>query len=359
LPPTPSFNLDLLKRLCELPGVSGREDAIRAVVRDELAPLVDEMRVDVMGNVVGVRRGSGGPRVMIAGHMDEIGFLVKHIDDRGFLRLQPVGGFDPSRLPAQRVLVHGYAGSSFRGSINVSGKPIHLLAPSDVKPVSIDDLFVDIGLDGAHIHEHVEIGDMVTMDRTLEWSGDNIITKTLDDRVGVFIMLEALRAVSGPVASEIVAVATTQEEVGLRGATTVSYAVDPDVAIALDITPAGDFPGAPPEFVAVRLGAGVALKVMDVSAISDTRLNRHLRRIASEHSIEYQLEILGRGGTDAGAMQRTRAGVPVTALSIPVRYAHTANETCSVADIEAAIALTARFLEHAHEADYLTNRPAG
>lgn len=344
------LNVDLLKRLCEAHGVSGREDAVRDLVRAELAPLVDELRVDALGNLIGTRRGNGGPRVLVAGHLDEIGFLVKHVDDDGFLRLHPVGGFDPSRLPAQRVIVHGYAGGQLRGSIGVAGKPIHLQAAGEVKPLTIDDLFVDIGLDGDDARAEVEIGDMVTMDRTLETSGKYLMTKTLDDRVGVFIMLEALKRLDRAVPAEIVAVATTQEEVGTRGAQTVAFAVEPDVAIALDITPAGDFPGAPPEFVAVKLGGGVALKIMDMSAISDYHLNQRLRRIADAEGIPYQLEILGRGGTDAGAMQRSRAGAPVTALSVPVRYAHTANETCAPADIQAAIDLLAAYLQRAHEA---------
>lgn len=345
---TETIDVGLLKRLCEAHGVSGREDDVRELVREELAPLVDEISIDALGNLVGVRRGSGGPRVMIAGHLDEIGFLVKHIDDDGFLRLHPVGGFDPSRLPAQRVIVHGFAGGQHRGSIGVAGKPIHLQVAGEVKPVTIDDLFVDIGLTGEQCRAQVEIGDMVTMDRTLESSGNHLMTKTLDDRVGIFIMLEALKALDGPVPAEIIAVATVQEEVGTRGAMTVAWAYEPDIAIALDITPAGDFPGAPPEFVAVKLGAGVALKIMDVTAISDYRLNQRLRRNADAEGIPYQLEILGRGGTDAGSMQRSRGGVPVTALSVPVRYAHTANETCAAADIQAAIDLLAAFLARAH-----------
>ncbi|RIK47007.1 MAG: endoglucanase [Chloroflexi bacterium] len=343
-----TINLELLKRLCEAHGVAGREDSVRALVHEELEPLVDDISTDALGNLIGVRRGNGGPRVLIAGHLDEIGFLVKHIDADGFLRLQPVGGFDPSRLPAQRVIVHGFAGGRHRGSIGVAGKPIHLQTPGEVKPVTIDDLFVDIGLNGEQAHAQVEVGDMVTFDRTLETSGNYIMTKSLDDRVGVFIMLEALKALAGPVQAEVIAVATTQEEVGTRGAMTVAWSQAPDIAIALDITPAGDFPGAPPEFVAVKLGAGVALKIMDVTAISDYALNQRLRRIADAEGIPYQLEILGRGGTDAGVMQRSRGGVPVTALSVPVRYAHTPNETCSTNDIQAAIDLVARFLERAH-----------
>jgi endoglucanase len=349
---TSELNLDLLKRLCETPGIPGREDAVRALVRAELAGLVDEVRVDALGNVIGVRRGDGGPRVMLAAHMDEIGFLVRHIDERGFIRLQAAGGFDPSRLPAQRVIVHGSAGASLRGAIGVAGKPIHLLAPDEVRPPRVEQLFVDIGLTPEEVRAAVEVGDMVTLDRTLERAGHNLMSKALDDRVGLFVMIEALRRVDSRLPAEVIAVTTTQEEVGLRGATTAAWQVTPDVALALDITPAGDVPEAPDEHVGVRLGAGVAVKVMDMSAIADRRLVRHLREVAQANAIRYQLEILPRGGTDAGAMQRARAGAPAATLSIPVRYAHTVNETCAVADVAAAIALLARYLERAIEGEY-------
>jgi endoglucanase len=343
----PDLNIDLLKRLCETPGIAGREDAVRALVREELAGLVDSLETDALGNLIGVRRGNGGPRVMLAAHMDEIGFIVRHIDERGFIRIQPVGGFDPSRLPAQRVTVHAHDGTTWRGSIGVAGKPIHLQASHEVRPPTIDDLFIDVGLDGETAKSAIEIGDMITLERTLERSGPHIMTKALDDRVGLYIMLETLRALGEASQAEIIAVATTQEEVGVRGATTAAWALQPEIGIALDITPAGDFPGAPEEHVGVRLGAGVAIKVMDPGAISDYALNQQLRRVADIHDIPYQLEILGRGGTDASAIQRSRAGVRATALSIPVRYAHTVNETCAVADIEAGIALLARYLEEA------------
>ncbi|MEX2314080.1 MAG: M42 family metallopeptidase [Thermomicrobiales bacterium] len=341
----PELNIDLLKRLCETPGIAGREDAVRALVRDEMAGLVDELRTDALGNVIGVRRGSGGPRVLLAAHMDEIGFMVKHIDERGFIRFQPVGGFDPSRLPAQRVTVHAFDGATYRGAISVAGKPIHLQAAHEVKPPTIDDLFVDISLDGDAACAAVEVGDMITLDRTLELAGANIMSKALDDRVGLFIILETLRSLGEMTRAEVIAVATTQEEVGVRGAKTAAWALQPEIGIALDITPAGDFPGAPEEFVGVRLGGGVAIKVMDTGAISDHSLNQQLRQVASEHNIPFQLEILGRGGTDASAIQRSRSGVRATALSIPVRYAHTVNELCAVSDVRAAIGLLTLYLK--------------
>jgi endoglucanase len=284
--------------------------------------------------------------------MDEIGFLVKHIDEKGFIRIQPVGGFDPRVLPAQRVIVHGFGGEQLRGALQISAKPIHLLDPGDIKPPKVDELFIDLGLSGDEVKSRVEVGDMVTLDRTVERVGNNVMGKSLDDRICVFQMFEALRRLSGPTQAEIVAVATTQEEVGLRGATTASYHVEAQVVVALDITLAQDIPGSAEQDHVTRLNGGTAIKIMDSSAISNYKLVRHLRDIAAANDIPYQLEILPRGGTDAGAGQRSRGGVPAVTISIPTRYVHTVNEMASVSDVEASIALLASYLEHAHEGRY-------
>lgn len=346
------FNFDLLKRICETPGVAGREDAVRALVREEMAGLVDDISIDALGNVIGVKKGQGGPRVLVMAHMDEIGFLVKHIDDRGFLRVQPVGGFDPRVLPAQRVIVHGFGGEQLRGALQISAKPIHLLDPGDIKPPKVDDLFIDLGLSGDEVKSRVEVGDMVTLDRTVERVGNTVMGKSLDDRICVFQMIEALRRLSGPTQAEIIAVATTQEEVGLRGATTVAYHVEAQIVVALDITLAQDIPGGAEQDHVTRLNHGTAIKIMDSSTISNHKLVRHMRDVAEANNIAYQLEILPRGGTDAGAGQRARAGAPAITISIPTRYVHTVNEMASVADVEASINLLARYLEAAHEGSY-------
>jgi endoglucanase len=344
-------NLDLLKRLCETPGIPGREDLIREVVIAELRPLVDELRVDALGNVVGRKNGSGGPRVMVAAHMDEIGFLVKHVDDNGFLRIHPVGGFDARVLVAQRVIVQTAKGDSLRGVLQPAAKPIHLLDPSEMKPLKLEELFVDLGLAVDKVKEAVEIGDMVTLDRTVEVAGDCVIGKALDDRAGVYIMIEAIRAMRGGTA-EVIAAATTQEEVGLRGARTSAFEVEPAIAVALDVTLAADIPGMPTEQAVSRLGKGAAIKLMDSSHISHPKLVRHVRDLAERHDIPYQLELLPRGGTDAGAMQQSRAGVPAITLSLPTRYVHTVNEMAHRGDLDSCVTLLARFLEDAGSRDY-------
>jgi endoglucanase len=323
---------------------------MRTLVTDELRPLVDDLRIDALGSVVGTKRGDR-PRVMVAAHMDEIGFFVSHIDDHGFLRLQPVGGFDARTLVAQRVLVHGFAGSVLRGALQPGTKPIHILDKDEIKPVKMEELFVDVGLPVEQVRAEVEVGDPVTLERELVEAGDCVMSKTLDDRVGVFVMIEALRAMD-QTSAEIVAVATTQEEVGLRGAETAAYAIEPDVAVALDTTLALDIPGMPSELAVTRRGQGVAIKIMDSSHIANQALVRHLRELADTNNIPYQLEILPRGGTDAGAMQRARSGVAAVTLSIPSRYVHTTNEMADRSDIAGAIRLLARFFAVAGERSY-------
>jgi endoglucanase len=345
------INLDLLKRLSETPGVPGHEDRLREVVISELKPYVDEIRVDIMGNVIGFKRGSGQRRVMLAGHMDEIGFLVRYIDEKGFLRIQPVGGFDPRVLFAQRVLVEARDGQLLRGVLWPAAKPVHVATEEERRQVpKIEDYFIDLGLPAEQVKERVEIGAMVTLDRTVERAGDCIVGKAMDDRVGVFVMLEALKAVRHHEA-DIVAVATVQEEVGLRGAMTAAYEWEPQVGIALDITLALDIPGAGDSEAITRLGKGVAIKLMDSSHISHPKVVQHLRQIAERENIPYQLEILPRGGTDAGAIQRARGGVAAVTISVPTRYVHTVNEMVHPTDLEAAINLLARYLEEAHLTD--------
>jgi tetrahedral aminopeptidase len=350
---TQEFNFELLKTLCELPGIGGREDAVRAFVREQMQGLVDELTVDRMGNVVGVKNGGGGPTVMLSAHMDEIGFFVKHIDDKGFLRLQTVGGFDPRVLPAQRVIVHGYKGEQLRGVMATQSKPIHLLSADEMKAPKIDEIFVDIGLTGDEVKERVEVGDMVVMDRTVERAGNTVIGKAMDDRLSVFVMLETLRNLSSEQPeSTIVAVASVQEEVGLRGALTSAFNIDPDVAVALDVTLAMDIPGGAEQDSVTRLGQGAAIKIMDSSHISNHRLVQHFRQLARDNDIPHQMEILPRGGTDAGAILLARGGLPVITLSFPTRYIHTVNEMCSVTDIQAGIQLLTTYCRNAHEGDY-------
>jgi len=341
------INIELLRRLCQTPGIAAHEDAMAQVVTAELGPLVDEVRSDALGNVIAVKRGQGGPRVMLAAHMDEIGFLVRHVDDKGFVRIHPVGGFDGRALYAQRVHVHT-RGGVLHGVLNAEAKPIHLLGDEKPTAPGVDKYFVDLGLPAETVKERVRVGDMVTMDRATEEVGDCVTSKALDDRVGLFVMIEAVRNLRAHTA-EVVAVATVQEEVGLRGATTAGYGVEPDVAVAIDVTLAMDVPGSEERDAITSLGKGAALKIMDGDSISDPRIVEAFRAIAEREGIAHQMEILPHGGTDAGGIQRVRAGVPSFTLSVPTRYIHTVDEMASLADVEAAYTLLARFLEQVQD----------
>jgi putative aminopeptidase FrvX len=344
-------NIELLRALCQVEGIPSREDLVRNVVAKEMKALVDELSVDPLGNLVGIKRGSKGPRVMISAHMDEIGFLVKYIDDGGFVRIQPVGGFDPRVLVAQRAKVHTRTGVTLAALVQPGTKPTHLLQPGDPRDVKIEDIFLDLGLPADAIRENVAIGDMVTLDRDTVVVGENVVSKALDDRVGLYVMLEAIRQVGRHVA-DIFTVASTQEEVGLRGAGTAAFGVRPDIGIALDVTLAGDIPGAAPDATVTKLHAGAAIKIMDSSHLSNPKLIEHMRDIAETNGIPYQMEILPRGGTDAAAMQLSQAGAAAITISVPTRYLHSVNETASIADIDACVTLLTRFLEEAGSRTY-------
>ncbi|HEX9068935.1 MAG TPA: M42 family metallopeptidase [Ktedonobacterales bacterium] len=344
------INVALLKRLTETPGVSGREEMLRAVVIEELKPLVDKIKVDALGNVIATKKGSSDKRVMLAAHMDQIGFMARYIDDRGFIRLQPLGGFDARVLVAQRVIVHARDGV-LRGALVPAAKPIHMLRGEKPEAAKLEELYVDLGLPAEQVKAHVRQGDPITLDRPLQEAGECAISQAMDDRAGVWTMIEALRRL-GKHEATIVAVATVQEEVGLRGATTSSFQVEPDVSIAIDVTLAMDTPGMPDSDTVTKLGDGVAIKVYDGSFIPNYKLVDHMRDIAEKHEIRHQMEVLPAGGTDAGAMQRTRGGSAAITVSIPTRYIHTVNEMVNLHDLDAAATLLARYLEDAHNGDY-------
>jgi tetrahedral aminopeptidase len=348
---TNELNLELVQKLLDAPGIAGREDQVRELVRSEMRNLVDEISVDALGSVIGIKRGSGGPRIMLAAHMDEIGFMVRFIDDNGFIRLQNIGGFDPRVLPAQRVRIHTRSGATFIGALQLASKPIHLLQPTEIQAPKLTDLYVDLGLSADEVAEQVEIGDMVTLDRSMERVGNNLMSRAIDDRINVFVMLEVLRNL-GDHTCDVIAVATTQEEVGLRGAETAAFGVKPDIGVALDVTVAGDSPGVDKQDQVTKLGSGVAIKAFDSSHIPNYKLVQHFRSVAEAHDIPHQIEILSRGGTDAGPIQRTRAGVPAITISMPTRYLHTVNEMVNIDDIQSGISLLTRYLESAHEGDY-------
>ncbi len=348
--------MNLLKKLCETPGVSGYESKITSVIKDALQDSCDQVRVDCLGNVVALKKAaiqkgnSSTRKVMLAAHMDQIGFLVKSIDREGFIRFAKIGGFDPKTLVAQRVIVHGK--QDVTGVIG--SKPIHVLEETEKrKAPDFKDFYIDVGLVKDKVEEVIQPGDFITFDRDFVQMNDRVITSlALDNRVGVYVIIEALKRVKKHQV-DIYAVATSQEEVGLRGAMTSAYAIEPDIGIALDVTVAMDTPGIREEEKGCALGKGTAITVMNSSMIAHRGLYQFMKEQAEKNKIKYQVDVMERGGTDAGAMQKTRCGVIVGGISVPTRYIHSVVEMCHRDDIEASIQLLVCFLEEIHHADLM------
>lgn len=343
--------MELLKELCQTSAVPGQEQRLGTIVERELESVTDEIRVDALGNVIAHRRADksrSARKLMIAAHMDEIGFVVSHIEARGWLRLVPLGGHDPRNMVAQRVTVCGVRGD-LPGLLYPGLKPPHIQTEEDrKKELKIPDFFVDLCLPEETVKEQVQIGAMVTLQRDFLEIGDGVNGKALDDRIAVYVMIRAMQQARSS-GFDTCAVATTQEEVGLRGAGVSAYGVAPDLGIALDVTLAADIPGVPEHEQVTRLGNGVAIKLLDSASISHPALFRGMKELAERRGIPHQIEILPRGGTDAGAIQRARHGVPVVTLSVPTRYVHTSIELAAKKDIQAAIDLLAAFLEEGHQ----------
>ena len=342
-----TLNLDRLLTLSNLNGVPGNEDAVRDYVLSQLSGLVDEVQVDALGNVIAFRAGQGAePRekVMISAHMDEIGFLVRFIDDKGYLRVQALGGFDTRNLFARNVTVQT-RGGALPGILTPGGRPVHIASPDDRKKVpELKEFFVDLGLGAEEVRRQVRVGDMITLDQTARRVGDLVVGKAMDDRASVYMLLEVLGQLTGRPQHDLYAVFSTQEEVGLRGAVTAAYSVQPTIGIGLDVTLAVDTPGVPDDEAVTRIGEGIGIKVFDSSMISTRWLVDAFCDLAEKETAKYQLEVLAQGGTDGGAIQRSRGGVPSVTLSLPTRYIHSVVEAVHVQDLEAGVALLLAYL---------------
>lgn len=339
------IDIPLLKTICELPGAPGFEKKIRDFVLEKAAPLVDEIRTDNLGNVIAIKYGKRNPdkkRVMVAAHMDEIGFIVTHIDDNGFLRFHTLGGFDPKTLTAQRVIVHGK-----KDLLGVMGsKPIHVMTSEEkTKLPKLTDYFIDLGMEKEEVEKWIQVGDPITRERELVEMGNCINCKSIDNRIAVFILLETLKILDDP-AYDVYATFTVQEEVGLRGALVSAHQINPDFGIALDTTIAFDLPGAAAHEKITSLGKGTAIKIMDASTICDHRMVSFMKQTASNNNILYQPEILTAGGTDTAGVQRMgKQGAIAGAISIPTRHLHQVIEMANKADVLASIQLLKSCLE--------------
>ncbi len=355
--------MELLKKLTQTPSVPGREDRIRRVICDYLQEngLVDELSIDAMGSIIGLRRArpasvtSGTPdpgsvlrkrplRVMLAAHMDQIGFLVRHIDDNGYVRVNPVGGFDTRNLFARRVLVCT-AAEDLTGIMNPGGKPIHISSEADRKKVpEIGEFFVDLGLPAEEVRQKVVIGDMVVLDGPFTMVGNSVVSQCLDNRVGCWAQIRALENLSHH-SCDIYAVWTVQEEVGMRGAAPATFGIEPDIGVACDTTLCCKTPGVPDEDRVSVAGDGVCLHVMDSSMISDFGLIADFEHVARAGIIKCQRAILPRGGQDGSAIQRSRGGVRTIALACPIKYIHTVTEMAHIDDLDSYHRLLTRWLE--------------
>ncbi len=336
---------EFLETILTTPSPSGYESPMQKVVRDYITPLADEVRTDVHGNVIAVKNAGAKQRVMLAGHCDQIGLIVQHIDDDGFLFVQPIGGWDPQVLVGQRMTIWGAAGP-VPGVI--ARKPIHLLTEEERKQVpKIKDLWIDIGASGKdEAGQLVRVGDSATTDlRFVELRNGRAVSSAMDDKTGLWVVMEALRrADSKKLRWAVYAVSTVQEEIGLRGAHTAAYGIDPHVGVAVDVTHATDCPTIEKkEEGDVRLGRG---PVVYRGPNMNPKVVERLLAAAAEHEIPFQLGAAGRASpTDANPIQLARAGVASALVSIPNRYMHSPVEMCSLEDMDHAADLLARFVE--------------
>ncbi len=337
----------LLQQLTEAFGPSGFEDRIREIVWAEVLGLADEIRVDALGSLI-VRKKPSKPnsetkKIMIAAHMDEIGMIVSHVDRNGFVRFSPIGGVFRRYVLGGRVrFLNGTQGViGYDRLDNINDLP------------TLDKVYVDVG--ATNVKDcPVRIGDVAAFERPFTEIGRRLVAKSMDDRAGVLVVIETLRALQGKsTPHDLFFVFTTQEEVGTRGAATSAYGVDPDVGIAVDVTPTGDTPNALK--MEMALGKGPCIKFQDVGAISDPRVVQWMIRAAEKNRIPYQREVLLVGGTDARAIQLVRAGVPAGCISIPVRYVHSPSEMVDYEDLQNTVKLLAAVLRtplDLHSASY-------
>ncbi len=327
---------DLIKRLTEAYGPSGHEEQIRKVIHAEVEPLANEIRVDTLGNLIALKKGTGeGKKVMLAAHMDEIGLIISYVDERGFLRAQPIGGVDVMTLVGGRVqFADGATG---------------VMAPEKrrefKKEPELTRIYVDVGAT-SQAEAQERLGQAASFVRPFTDLGRRIVAKALDDRIGCAVLIETLRQLEDS-PHDVWFVFSVQEEVGLRGARTSAFGLEPEVGIAVDITIAADTPEAPK--MAMRLGAGPCIKVMDSGMLSHPAIKDLLIETAEAKGIPYQLEVLDAGTTDAAAIQLAQRGVPAGCVSIACRYFHTPSEMVDMDDVENTVELLLAVLARTFE----------
>jgi putative aminopeptidase FrvX len=326
----------LIQKLVETPSPSGYEAQIRSVVQAEIAPYTDAMQVDALGNLI-AQKGQGGAdgiKIMLAAHIDEIGVMVTHVDENGFVRFTTLGGVRPYTCVGGRVrFLNGATGVIYM-------EPLDEMS----KVPTFDQLYIDLGLSNSQ-DAPVQIGDVAAFDRPFMDLGDRLVAKSMDDRIGAAVLIETLRQIKNT-PHQLFFVFSTQEEVGVRGATTAAFGINPDLGLAVDVTGTGDTPRRTKVRMQVSLGKGPAIKVRDGGMLADRRVVDWMVRGAEKLNLPYQMEILEGGSTDARAMQLARAGVPAGCLSIPCRYIHSPSEMVDYQDVQQAVQLLVELLSH-------------
>ena len=332
------LDLKLLEEITQVPGAPGHEYRIRAYLEKAVAPYVDETYIDPMGNLVAVKQSPTQKKTVVAAHMDEISFVVTHIDDDGFLKFHTLGGFDPKTLTAQRVIIHGT-----KDIIGVMGtRPIHIMTAEERKKnPKIEDYYIDTGLSAEEVKKIVELGDPITRERSFIEMGDMVNSKSLDNRICCYQLVQTLKELKDvKLSTDLYAVFTVQEEIGLRGATAVASGINPDMVINLDVTLACDVPGSAAHERITCLGDGAAIKILDGMTVCDYRMVRFMKEVAKESKIDYQLEVLPKGGTDTAGLQRHAKGGSIAGgISVPCRYLHQVIEMASKKDLQDCIDL--------------------
>lgn len=325
-----NFNSELLKDLVKVYGPSSKENLIRQFIIEEIKEFVDDIVIDPLGNLIAHIKGDG-KKIMISSHMDQIGMMVTDIDEEGFLRFTNIGGISPYNIISQRVIFEN-------GTIGViSHEPM-----KDMSKIKLENMYIDLGVfSKKEAEEKVKVGDICIYHSQFNENDNVIFAPYLDDRVGCFIAIETIKKLKSP-NNDLYFVFSVQEEVGLRGAKTAAYSIDPDIGIALDVTSNGDTPKA--KRFAISLNKGAAIKVKDNSIICHPLIKETLVDLAKKNKIPYQMEVLEFGGTDVGAIHINKEGVPSGAISIPTRYIHSVIEMASKNDIYNCIILLNEFL---------------
>ena len=343
----------LLEKFTNAHGVSGFEDNVRELLELELEPYVDTIRKDVMGNLIATKKGEG-PTIMLAAHMDEIGLMVKYIDENGFIRFIGIGGWFDQTLLSQRVVVHGKKGP-IPGVIG--SKPPHLMKEDDrKKPVKMEDMFIDIGAKDREDTENLglEIGTIVSIDREFRsLTNGKVTSKAFDDRAGLVVLIEVMKRLSKhKIEANIYVAGTVQEEVGLKGARTCAFGICSSVALAIDTTAPGDYPGINKTDSSLEVGKGPVITVADAAGrglITHPQVLKWLKETAIENKIPYQLGVGSGGTTDATAIHLTKEGIPTGTISIATRYVHSPVEVLDTADLEACISLVVKAIENVNK----------